>query len=384
MLFSSDNKFTMTINGTSYQDCWESVDVTRSMEDFCGSIAVKTVDFFEEFPELWNINVDDTYIISLDNQVVSTGYIDEVNKSYSSNDHTIEFMGRDKISDLVDCCYFSDNDIVSWKKGTTILQIIKNLCEPFEITVTFDPMVSTAINNTLSADFVVDQGQSVFEEINKLCLKIGILALSDVYGNLFLTRSSSVLTTTDILGENNVLSSEFNLSHVDRFSKYIVRCQGNNEDEFASLFDYIDVPPGIANDYMVKRNRPLVLMMDGVGNYGTALQLAIYESRIRQGNSRIVTYEVEGWTEVTSGKLWMPNSLVLISDSKLYITDSMLLESVNYTYSTNQGFVSTLTFVHPFKYSIQPITTAEKEAGNFNDLLQAARARTLARQASGQ
>lgn len=358
-IFEPKNLFSLTINGITYQSCWESIDITRSMETICGSIAVNTVNFFEESPELWNINIDDEYIADIDGQLISTGYIDDINQNYDTEDHVIEFLGRDRTCALVDCSYYSENNVVSWSAGITVLQLITNLCSIYNIQVFPDKSVSDELNKVLTTDYIIDQGSTVSEEINKICLQHGMLALGITNGQLLLTRAEDFVSTTDIIQENNVISADFTNSHVDRFSKYIVKAQGN-EDKFADLLSaYINIEPGIATDDLVRRDRYLVILSEGSGNAELAKKQALYEARTRAGNSKQLTYVMEGWTEVTSGKLWMPNTLVNIVDNKFKFSNVMLLNEVNYTYSDGDGFTSTLNFVHPKKYSAEKVIVEE-------------------------
>lgn len=370
-VIESNNLFSLSINGTIFQACWESMDINKSMGNICDSIAVSTVDFFEENQALWNIKMGDLYIADLDGQVISTGYIDEIDISYSGENHTIEFRGRSKTCDLVDCSYYPDNNVYEFE-NKTVLQIIKLLCLPFNITVKYDLKGSVALSKIV-AKFTVDQGSPVFEDINKLCVQYGILPFCTPLGELYLFRGETNVNTSDILTENNVIDGSLALSNIDRFSKYIVKGSGNST-EFNIPFGegatssgaFASIEPGIAKDLYINRNRPFVIMVDGATDQGKMKEQALYESRIRYGNSRELTYTVQGWTQASNGKLWKINQLVNIVDQKFNFEGTMLINNVNYNYASGDGFITKLTLVSPLSYSIKPIVKQKGSKKTFD------------------
>jgi prophage tail gpP-like protein len=345
------NKFTLLCGGQRYVDCWEYIDIFRSMNTMTNSIAVKTTDFFKNSPIEWNIKMGNDYIAMINNEVISTGYIDEVRHHNSGRQQNITFKGRDKTADLVDCTY--DGSKVQWVKQTA-LKILNDLCKPFNITVYTDPLVLSKVNTKIN-EFNANYGDSIMSLIQKAVLDKGVLALSTGDGKLTLTKSASFKFATDVLGANNVISSDLEMSDINRYSKYIVKGYYTGALKFTKAGAFDDGPEGSYTDTVMnaKRYRPYLFFSDSAVDNNEAKERAEYEGRLRAGNSRRLSYTMEGWTEVLSGKVWNVNTLVSVKDQPFNINDTMLISEVHQSYDPEDGFQTVMKLVHKSTYDLE-------------------------------
>lgn len=360
------NSFSLISNGFLYNDCWEKIDIRMSMENVCNELSVGTLNFFEselglfKGSEGWRLKKGDYYYATVNGEVISTGYIDEVKVDYDGGGSNIDFYMRDKTSDIVDCCYYSEK--ISEFKKQSLANIIIALCVPFKITVVMDPSVISVLNSKIIDDYTIDQGRSVAELIVEECVKIGVLATTDGYGNLYLTRPTLLDLSTDIINDTNILSASMGSSLKDRFSNYITKAEIKPDQlynvEAEQQWLLIEKNGSYTNRRRVEdaelsmRYRPLILLSDTAQTIDDCTKRSVFEANIRKAKGLSVSYTIEGWTEVTSGRVWKPNRLVTVNDKKLEVYEQMLINSVQLSYDSSSGFKTTLDLVRKECYSL--------------------------------
>jgi len=356
----AENKFSLICNGFEYKDCWESIDIRMSMDNICNEIRLSTLNFFEDKLKLFKSSSDlkikkgSSYIAKVNDEIIGVGYIDDIGISYDGNGSSIEFYMRDKTSDLVDCCWVSE--AISEFKNETIENIVKTLCQPFKISVTIDPLVQNLVKTKLE-NFTIDTGRSIAEIIVEECAKLGVLVNTDGKGNLYLTQPTLNNISSDILTDTNIIGCEMKSSLKDRFSNYIVKAEMKLDKKYDTEQEYIirEKNGNISNRQKIEdaelrgRFRPLVLMSDTAQTIEDCTKRALYEANIRRAKSLMISYTLEGWTEVNSGKVWKPNLLVNVKDKNLDVDELMLVNSVNLNYSN--GFTTNLELVRKECYS---------------------------------
>jgi prophage tail gpP-like protein len=357
--------FSIVSNGFEYKDCWESIDIRKSMDNICGEITVKTLNFFEEKLKMfksngdWKLKKGNSFYAKINDEKISTGYVDKVSINYSADESDIEFYMRDKTSDVVDSSYYSETK--NEFKGEKFGEIIKTLCKPFNITVDIDSSVKDVLNKVAEDDFTVDNGVNVNEVIVQVCVKLGVLVTTNEKGNLYLTHPTLDNYCSDVLNDTNILDCSASSSLVDRFSNYITKAEIDSKKLFdvAAEQDWIEhVKKGAySNNKKVEdaalnnRNRTLILFGDTCNNVDDCTKRSVYEANIRRAKSFAVNYTLEGWTEVKSGKVWKPNMLIKVNDKKIGINEEMLINSVGLTYD-DQGFRTNLELVLKECYSL--------------------------------
>jgi prophage tail gpP-like protein len=355
--------FKIIANGFIYKDCWESIDIKQSMNNICNEITVSTLNFFEDKLGMfktkgdWKLKKGVSYQAYVNDEIISTGYIDDVNIQYSKDGSSINFSMRDKTCDLVDCCYFSETK--NEFKKQKLIDIITTICQLFSITVKVDPLVQKLVN-TVIENYTIDNGRSAAELIVEECVKLGILVIVTGNGELFLTQPTLTNISSDILTETNILSCNMTSSLKDQFSNYITKAelppdQLVNADAEQQWIDKEKKGSYKSNNIEDKelgnRFRPMILLSDTAQSIQDCVKRSVYEGNIRRAKSLSVNYEIEGWTEVNSKKVWTINKLVTVRDTNIEIDEQMLINSVTLNYSNDFGWKTTLELVRKECYS---------------------------------
>lgn len=362
----NNNVISIISNGFKYEDCWERMNIRMSMENICSEISLSTLNFFEKELGLfksskngeWKLKKGNQYIAMIDNEKISTGYIDRIGINYDANNSDIEFYLRDKTSDIVDCCYFSETE--NEFKNQTLLNIFKKLCDPFSIEIEIDPTVQSLVNTKIE-NYTVDQGRSVADLIVDECVKLGILVITNPDGKLLLTQPTLIDISSDILTDTNILSAQMGSSLTDRYSNYITKAEIKPDKLYGIDQEQEWIEKEKAGSYRNKKKvedaelrnrfRPYIMLSDTAQTIEDCIKRSLYEANIRRAKGLLINYTLEGWTEVNSGKVWKPNRLVNVRDNKFEVDELMLINAVNLNFDSNSGYTATLELVRKECYS---------------------------------
>lgn len=338
------NEFTLIVDKFQFLTSWESIRVVQSMENLCGSIAVKTTLYDPQNPFALSIKLGAEYIAMINGQKVGMGYIEEIPINYDSDNMNIEVRGRDKTCDLVDCTL--ENGLK--KKDTTLLNWAHDICSIFKINLHSDRTATKAVQIPIE-ECSADIGQTAMDAIMKYAVGLGVMAISLGDGKLTLTKGAPNVVPS-ILAPELVLSASFNQSVADRYSKYIVAGMGQGKDEKGDIIEYISTRT-IINDIAIKRNRPYIILLDFDADSDTTLARAVFEKNYRIGQSKSVEYVVEGWTKPTTQTVWRINEIVIVNDVNFQIFRPLLISEVEFRYDEGSGFTTRLLLVHPSTYA---------------------------------
>jgi len=348
---------------------WKSVSISKSMGSIAAAIQLA---FFEElsgkFKQIWGIHEGDQIEVIADDKMFFKGYIDDINNSGNADSHQLTAAGRELTCDLVDCSHEGPPN--EWV-NISLLDLVTVLCEPFRrITVEGDPSaLSTYAHTTRKFDKVVyQQGDSIFTTISKHCKMRGLLPLLeyDERGNaiLWLTRAGSERAEGAIINGKemdmyfrdkgqNALSWAVGSSFRDRFSKYIVKGQGNTTFNVTGEegLETVTEPVGEDTDSAVGRPRPLIIVAEGPGNVGVMRERAKWEAMTRAGKSCKASYTIPGWHQ-NNGEPWHLNSLVPVRDDIGGVNADLLVDSLTQTFEEGSGTLTKLDLVHPDTYTM--------------------------------
>ena len=246
----------LVIDGNRYAG-WKAIDTTISMENLSGQFAATISDVIgkdnKPIRALPTIRPGLACEVYINNQVIITGYVDKVMPVISPDNHSIVVQGRDKTGDLVDC---SMTQSTNQLKNLTIDQIVKRICDPFSIPVSIDADAGEPFTN-----FLVEQGSSCFETIQKLCYMRQMLAISNGRGGLKLTKSGTEKLGTDLIEGFNIKFGEASYDFSERFSDYY--CKGQRQGDDSSTPETVASNVGHQNDPVVTRYRPLLVIAEG-------------------------------------------------------------------------------------------------------------------------
>ncbi len=356
------NNIKLNVRGQSFSG-WTGVSVEKSLYQMTGTFGLTSTDRFPDDAEKWNIALGDECTVSIDDQIIITGYIEDIPISYDSENHSIQMSGRDKTCDLIDCSF--TEKAKEWNKQK-IITIIRALCKPFSIDVDVDDSISDLVNAKTTDDtFKINEGETIFDTIVRLCQgSKGVLPVSYGDGKLILTGSGTKNTYDDLELGVNVLSGTIDQSNRDRFQTYIVKAQGKGKDTKA--LTPTNHPTAQYTDKLIQRHRPIVILLDGLGVVEDCQDRAEWEAVNRAGASRTIRYVVQGWTQ-SNGDVWPLNSLVQVKDSFLGINGTTwLIAAVNFTANNDAGTTTTLTLTHPETFDLPPVNPTEKMATSYD------------------
>jgi prophage tail gpP-like protein len=343
------SELTLKINNQSYSG-WESVHIHRSMSEITGAFAVSIDNFFKGGTDFTEIKIGQQVVIEIDGSQVLDGWIDRMPIKYGKDFSRMDIFGRDNTCDLVDCSF--DTTPNEWKLQT-VENIIKNLCNPFGISVAVD-ITARAESLTVIDNFKATEGMPVYELISELCRDNSIMPLNLGDGVLTLTKSASTRFAFDTIsvGENAV-AGYLNQSNEDRFSSYKVKGQGIGNDN-KGLTDFVTCE-GIFSDSVITRERPMVIFSETPSTQGQCIQRAKWEAKVRAGYSRSIQFELPEWVQ-SSGQPWEINQLVRVSDEFSGIEDQMLIAAVDFIYDTSDITRILCVDTNTFSNSDDPIT----------------------------
>lgn len=388
------NNLEVICNGIPYSG-WKTVSIQKSIDKLAGLFHVSTTEGLMNKFENWHLRNGDFCQLKIDDQIILTGYVDEITHSYDANEHRIDLKGRDITCDLIDCCFFPEDIDLSKVNETTAYnewtnqnakEIITVICDIFGIPVEVEESAQEAATEPIVI-FKIKEGETAYESINRICKAKGILAITKGDRILRLTRAGSEFCRDDLVLGSNILSGSLIQSDRDRFSKYIIKGKGKSESKYLLLLE--ENPYAIVSDEIVGkklnmqedrseasyRYRPKVLLTDIIGNFTiipdlkkikesgtytdrsqTAIKICAQrgeqEARVRAGKSRRLVYKVQGWTQLGDGKVWEINKLVAVNDDLLGIEDHFLIYDIKFEFNETNGTTTELSLVYPEAYEI--------------------------------
>jgi prophage tail gpP-like protein len=321
----------LKVDGARYEG-WTSLRARRSIETAAGS-------FHLSVTEKWlgqavrPIRKFQPCQLLLNDQPIITGYVDDVDPEYDDKTHTIAVRGRCKTADLVDCSAIYKSG--QWV-GRKIEHIAANLCEPFGIKV-----ITNVDTGAPFSSFNIQQGETVFECIERAARMRALLLVSDVHGNLVITRASTEKLETRLVQKENTLGAKGKFSGKDQYSHYIVKGQSRGTDDWFA--EQAAQGKAEVRDASVPRYRPLIIVAYDQGGGTTLHDRAVWERNVRMGRGSRATIPVQGWSHADG--LWMPNKLVDVFDPFLDLNTEMLISAVDYSIDDNGGTLAEIEIV---------------------------------------
>lgn len=339
----------LSINGWKYSG-WTSMQITRGIENLAHSFSVTLTDRWENDGEDIPIRSGDACTVSLGDQLLTNGYVDDDGIEYDATNRSLTCQGRSATSDLVDCSVAG-----SQFKGLGLLAIAKRLCSPFDISV------STNVDlGSVFRVFELQDGETVFQALQRAAQRRGVLLLTKADGSLIFDRVGSVKVKTKLVYGRNILRGSRRRSWRDRFSNYTVKSQSSGTDDFfgksASSISRS------STDSAVTRHRPITIMADDEDS-GSELQKRVdWERNVRAGRSDRVGITVQGWEH--DGGLWDPNTIVSIEDKILRLNTDLLIVETVHSRNEQDGSITTLSLTMPEAFDVQPLPPPKKKSGS--------------------
>jgi prophage tail gpP-like protein len=307
-------------------------------------------------------------VVIVNDQPMLTGYIEMVNGSYDHQSHTIDVRGRDKTCDIVDSTLDAISDI---KPPITLKKVIQRIVKELGTSVSVIDNVSPEAFKTETDIQAPEPGDNAFEFLESLARTRQVLLTSDSDGNIVIDRASgtdhgAILQNVIGYDGNNILTAGYSYDHTGRFHFYKASSGANLlAAAFAKIAEpgEISAQKGDTTDTEARKGRNFVFVPEKDLPAADCNKRAIWESNIRKARSKTYSCVVQGF-EFAPGKLWDINQLVTIVDEFANIDAKMLINSVAFSFSTDNGSTTTLSFVEENAYTLTIAEPKAQKAGS--------------------
>lgn len=331
---------TLTVGGKIYGG-WTSGSVQRGIEQISGQFSLVVTERWPDHPARREIKAGNACTVSIGGEVVITGRVDDVARKYNAKGHTVTVTGRDATGYMVDC---SPPLSPSEWSGLTLEQIAAILAKPFGVKVSANVDVGKPFPT-----FALQPGEKVFEAISRACKQRAILPIADGKGGLLLTRGGKVQGGGHLADGDNIKDADWRNSWRDRYSTVTVISQGGG------LGSPADDAEGkaVATDAEITVPRPLVVIAEDLADGITLQDRANWEVRTRKAKGKGGSIDVQGWRH-QGGRVWQPNSLVIVKAPAGGVTGNLLISSVTFKLSKQDGTITSLELVGDGAYDLLP------------------------------
>ncbi len=338
----------LTADGLDYGG-WKTLRLARGIEQLAGTFELGVTDLWPGQQLVKNIAPGDSCTVSIDGTVVITGYVDDVNVEHSATSHEVTVSGRDATGDLVDCSAICKTGQFSRKKANAI---IAEICKPFGISVSSDVGAASAVIDV--TQLALQGGETAHEILDRVAKLKALLLMSDGQGGLLITApGNGGRVGTALMRGDNIKSGGVQFSFKERFSKYIVKGQGQNND---LLWGEATRLKAETSDAGVSRYRPLIVIAEDLVDGAALKRRAAWEANVRAGKSAQLSYKVHGWTHGvgTDAALWQPNTIVHVTDPWCRTDADLLVKNVLFTLDES-GSITTLALTPQQAFSLIPM-----------------------------
>ncbi|MBI3453374.1 MAG: hypothetical protein HY057_11230 [Rhodospirillales bacterium] len=298
--------------------------VTRGIERAAGDFDLEVTERWPARETPWPILPGLRCQVLLHRELAITGYVDAFEPTFDGTTHRLRVRGRSRTCDLVDCSVALRGGQFA---GQTVLQIAETLARPFGIRVEVAAPVGEPI-----PDIQLQQGESCFEIIERVCRMRALLASDTPAGALILTRAGRKRASGALHQGVNIVAASGSLDWAERFSHVVVKGQSAGTDDLfgedASQIQAERADPAVA------RFRPKVVVAEGMADLSRAEKRAEWEVLRRGGKATSARITVQGWNQ-PDGRLWTPNEIVRINAQWLQIDAELLVGEVTYRLDNN-------------------------------------------------
>ena len=336
-----------------YYGGWIDIGLRRSIEVLCGNFQLGLTDKWEG--DEFDMAPGTPLSVYAGEDLLITGYLNETSIDIDAQQKQVKSTGRCRTQDLVDCSTVLPKS--TWSK-VSLYDLCKQVCDPFGIKV----IVEAQNLGEDIRDLTLNEGDSPFELIRRVCADRAVLPISNVEGNLVLTTGGKIRTHDAFVYGQNVLKAQARVSDTERFSEYTI--QGSQTSGGGGwgtkVSTSVDIK-GKAEDPYVKRYRPKIISLNQITSYKLAKARASWEAQVQFGKSVDVSLSVVGWRQ-SNGDLWRENLLVPVDlpPLKIFKTD-MIISEINYIQNDSDGTQAHITLKRPEIYAAEPTQVVKKK-----------------------
>lgn len=321
-----DDDLTLVVGGVRLSG-WDSVRATVGIERCPNDFDISMTERFAG--ELAAVRAvarpGDACSVLLGDDLVLSGYINRYTPEIGGRQHTIQVSGRGRCQDLVDCA-------AEWPGGqisaSSALGIAQKLCEPYGLSASCPddqggPIPTLILNN----------GETAFEVIERVCRFAALLAYEGPDGNLILSRVGTEKLASGFAEGVNVERAAITYTDDQQFSEYmVVRMAMDVLQDAGDAGNLVDT---VVNPNIKRHRRRIIVAEGGDPGSDIAKQRALWECSRRFGRAAQLRLTTDSWRD-SSGKLYLPNKLVDLALPTLDAPDRTWLVS-EVTYRRDSG-----------------------------------------------
>jgi len=338
--------------GSQRHQGWQEVRIRLSLEQIADSFELTLTERWAESDMVRPVTPGEACTVKVGDELVVTGYLDEVLPDYDATSHTISASGRSKAADLIDCS--GERQPMN---NRTLLQIAQTLAEPYGIDV-----IDTVGTDKPFREFAIEEGQPIAEAIERAAQIRGARIVSDAQGRLVIVHAVQREIRTPLELGRNIRKGAGVFSDRDRFNTYIVEGQTPGSDTWYG--EDAAGPRSEAKDPRVREPRTTLIVCDTPADAADCKARAELEARMRWAKGRGVTYTV-GTRRHEQG-VWRPGDLVQVRDPYLGLDEQLLISDVQLI-ENNQGRTAELRVAPPAAF--EPVPVPEPKAKSSNEAL---------------
>lgn len=312
----------LVVNGQEFGG-WKEVEITAGIERQVRDFKLAVTDKWPGQTDIpRRISRDDICQVFIGKDQLLNGYVDATPISYDATSLTVGVNGRSKTRDLVDCSAI--NSPGSWQSAS-LERIAGDMAAEYGISVVSEVSTGAPLAHA------IEQGESVFESVDRMLKLRQLLATDDAQGRLvFIEIGSAGKASTALKYGDNVLTCSAPLDYKDVYSEIICKGQrAGNDDDFG---DAVAGESASLKDATAIRRRVLLIKSNGQTDTGTAADRVKYEMSHRKAKALETVYSVQGWRQA-NGELWKANQLVQVIDPVVGFNLEMVIAEVTYRFN---------------------------------------------------
>lgn len=346
----------VSVNGKRYSG-WTSCDVSKSIENLCGTFSLSTQNSWADDNEIPRIKAGDLVAISLptDEKNVSYpimfGYVDVEVPGFNNNGTFLNISGRDITCDLADCCL----EDVSELKDLGPVDLIRKLATEGEL----DKFNISVVSNLKKGyesykQNEISKDSKISDIIRKVSSHYGFLVYTNEFGELVLEDASVIGESVPTIEEGlNVISASRRYDLSQDYSKIKVLSQdidkpkdknedknedGNKDGEFV--------------DKKFPRYRPLnIVHTDGTSGI-TPTERASWIKKTIQAKATEITVEMQGWKDHKGVPYRLNNQVACdLPSLGISVVDEFMIKEISFMMSESGGERTKMTLVHANAYN---------------------------------
>lgn len=314
--------------------------------------------------------------IYLEKKKVLTGYIDNVNESYSYGQHVLYIDGRSITSVLVDVTTDKPSGLLP-SSVVTLSDAANYMFEGFGIKVIDKTNGETKRN--IAAYTQIDLTTQPYNYVANLALYEGKLLYDNELGCMVIDNvpdeSSNVTSKTNVINDTN---SNFQMitnyrTTLGRYREYrfVINSYGGQAGIDKSLQvditiedpDKNELPPGKKITIINTAAYPDSSVGGENGLAEFTKTLAQYTANKNWGRGQTVSAVAKGYINPITNTVWKINDLVNFDYQKPTIKGYYVVQSVNFSLDSSQGRVTELVFVRRESLLPEPVTLSPVIAG---------------------